>query len=424
MSSARLKKMDDESMRIALLDLYTKDHHLKYAKHLIEFLQNKDHEIMFISSEKNEKLHNFISNYPKIKLGTIYKNEPKIYKEISLTSFYIFRKTIYDLFTLSRAFNIAKRWNAEVLHLLWVDTTFLLPLYILTRKSWFFRFFVNFFPLSSYIGTKTNSRNYVYYLKRAHQFFNLFFLKTLIQKKLIKGTFICNINPEKYKEKIINRLNWVKKFQNDVYFLYDASYGDHSSICTQSEARKKLRLPDNVPILLSFGRTRKIKGLDILLEAMKMVEEKFCLLIAGEPDFITKEDIDRYKKQLHHHMIIERLNFIPEDEVPYYFVASDAIVMPYRTHYELGTSGIFMQALSAKKPIICSDIGTIGQTTRENSFGITVAPESTVSLAIGISDFLNQRDKIEEKARLSINNYLKQSDWNIVASKIENVYKK
>jgi len=83
-----------------------------------------------------------------------------------------------------------------------------------------------------------------------------------------------------------------------------------------------------------------------------------------------------------------------------------------------------MQALSAKKPIICSDIGTIGQTTRENSFGIAVSPDSPSCLAIGISDFLNQRDKIEEKARLSINNYLKQSDWNIVASKIENVYKK
>jgi len=317
--------VNDKSMRIALLDLYTKDHHLKYANHLIEYLQNKNHELLFISLEKNEKLNNFVDAHPRVKFRTIYSKGPEIYKKANLTPFYIFKKTFKDLITLNRAFNIAKRWKPEILHLLWVDTTFPLPLYIITRKSWRFKFFVNFFPLSSYIGTKTNSRNYVDYLKKFHQFFNLYFFKTLIQKKLIKGTFICNINPKKFKEKIINRLSWMKGL-NGVYFLYDASYGDYSSICTQSEARKKLMLPDDIPILLSFGRTRMIKGLDILLEAMKMVEKKFCLLISGETDFVTKEDIDRHKKQLSHHMIIDRLNFIPEDEVPYYFVAADTII--------------------------------------------------------------------------------------------------
>ncbi len=40
-------------MRIALLDLYTNGHHLKYASQLVSFLQDKGHEVMFITWEKD-----------------------------------------------------------------------------------------------------------------------------------------------------------------------------------------------------------------------------------------------------------------------------------------------------------------------------------------------------------------------------------
>jgi glycosyltransferase involved in cell wall biosynthesis len=125
------------------------------------------------------------------------------------------------------------------------------------------------------------------------------------------------------------------------------------------------------------------------------------------------------------HTVIEHLGFMPDEDVSLYFMAADAVMMPYRrSHYEWGTSGILNLAISARKPVICSDMGTIGKIVKEKSFGITVAPESVCSLAEGISHFLNNQEKIKKKMENSANNYLMESDWSKVVKEIEECYNK
>ena len=80
--------------------------------------------------------------------------------------------------------------------------------------------------------------------------------------------------------------------------LYD-NFGD---IISKAEARKHLNLPENGRIILFFGFIRKYKGLDLLLDAMKIVKEKnikpgisnLKLLIAGE----FYEDEKLYHEQI------------------------------------------------------------------------------------------------------------------------------
>ncbi|MCW3975573.1 MAG: glycosyltransferase family 4 protein, partial [Candidatus Bathyarchaeota archaeon] len=406
--------------------LYTYDHHIEYAGELIKYFQNKQHKVIFITLEKDELVHHLVKSYPELKLRTLHRKGTSYYKMNEIpTPHYIFTKTVNDFSTLSRAFKIAEEWGAKILHLLWVDTTFLLPLYILTHKTWGFKFFCTFFPLTSFIGSKVDHPNYRDYLKKGYQYFNLILLKIMIRKKSIDGIFIHNVYPQKFKEQVINRVKWISHYQNRIKFLYDTLCDDYSIYCREAKARQKLGLPKNIPILLSFGRIRRIKGLDILFEAMKLIDEKICLVIAGEPDYLSKNDIERYKRKFRKsHTIIDHLHFIPANDVPYYFVAADAIVMPYRRHYALGTSGIFMQAISARKPVICSDIGTIGQIVKENSFGITVTPESIQSLAEGILNFLARKEEIKRAVQNPAKQYMIRADWNRVANIIEETYKK
>jgi len=66
-------------------------------------------------------------------------------------------------------------------------------------------------------------------------------------------------------------------------------YDNFGSILSKSEAREKLKISNDDPILLFFGFIRRYKGLDILLEAMKILQGNLTsqisnpkLLIAGE----------------------------------------------------------------------------------------------------------------------------------------------
>ena len=57
------------------------------------------------------------------------------------------------------------------------------------------------------------------------------------------------------------------------------------------EARSKLGIPADKKVLLFFGFIRDYKGLDLLIDAVKLLDDSYILLIAGEvyaPPFITK----------------------------------------------------------------------------------------------------------------------------------------
>lgn len=111
----------------------------------------------------------------------------------------------------------------------------------------------------------------------------------------------------------------------------------------QSDAQRKLQLPDNKIILLFFGFIRPYKGLDILLEALPSLIEQnsnIHLVIAWECFGSFEEyqnTIDKYNLLSH---ITLHLRYIPNSEIPLYFWASDLLVMPYRAMTNSGIENI------------------------------------------------------------------------------------
>lgn len=103
--------------------------------------------------------------------------------------------------------------------------------------------------------------------------------------------------------------------------LYD-NFGEKIS---KADAREKLTIKnDELVILFFFGFIRKYKGLDILLDAMKILHNyqpptsNIKLLIAGE----FYEDRKVYDEQIEQlnikSSLILRTDFIPDSEVKYY----------------------------------------------------------------------------------------------------------
>jgi glycosyltransferase involved in cell wall biosynthesis len=102
------------------------------------------------------------------------------------------------------------------------------------------------------------------------------------------------------------------------------------------------------PVVLCFGLMRPYKGIDVLLEAWRGIEDAE-LWVVGLP----KMDIAALRAAgLGSVRFIPR--FIPDPEIPAYFRRADLVVLPYR---EIDQSGVLFTALAFAKPLVLSAVG-------------------------------------------------------------------
>jgi glycosyltransferase involved in cell wall biosynthesis len=187
-------------------------------------------------------------------------------------------------------------------------------------------------------------------------------------------------------EKVMNDLRHFEKTKPALQMphpLYD-NFGEPVS---KDEARKKVGIDSNDKIILFFGFIRKYKGLDILLEAMKLLpppsETGPKLLIAGE----FYEDAKLYQEQITRLGIQDRLilktDFIPDSEVKYYLCAADAVIQPYRSATQ---SGVTPLAYHFEKPMIVTNVGSLPTLVPHEKVGLVCEPEPA-SLAAAITRY-------------------------------------
>ena len=155
--------------------------------------------------------------------------------------------------------------------------------------------------------------------------------------------------------------------------LYD-NFGEKIS---KEEARKKLSINGDDKVLLFFGFIRKYKGLDILLESMKILKkdpaaQNIKLLIAGE----FYEDKNNYEQLLNDPLIKSNLiihsQFIPDSRVKYYLCAADCVVQPYRNATQ---SGVTPLAYHFEKPMIVTNVGGLPSLVPDKKVGLVAEPE-------------------------------------------------
>ena len=170
--------------------------------------------------------------------------------------------------------------------------------------------------------------------------------------------------------------------------LYD-NFGEKIS---KEEARSKLGIGSSEKLLLFFGFIRKYKGLDILLYAMKALQNNqpqttnYKLLIAGE----FYEDRKPYEEQIEKLGIKDNLilhtDFIPDSEVKYYLCAADVVIQPYRNATQ---SGVTPLAYHFEKPMIVTNVGGLPSLVPDDKVGLIAEPNAT-SIAEKIIEYFNK----------------------------------
>lgn len=238
--------------------------------------------------------------------------------------------------------------------------------------------------------------------------------KLLSKMVLTKGDFFI-VHSNEEKERLKNLIG-----DRNIKETFHPTYKEfNSEEITKQKAKENIGIDDE-KVILFFGFVREYKGLKYLLEAMPNVLKsvKVKLLIAGEfwddkqnyIDLISKLDINANVK------IIDE--YIPNEEIPFYFFASDIVILPYTS---VTGSGLVQLAYGFNKPVVVSNIGALSQIVIDKKTGFLVEPEDFRGIADSIIDYYHNYNEDEVAENIRKENY--RFSWDLLINKIESFTK-
>lgn len=408
---------DIKTKRVILFDLKTSGHHIYYASYLIRYLCEKGYQVIFVTLKPDDKIRLLPHDEPNLTIEYIGGNANERVKGNIISRYLqVLLAHMHMISSLRKCFQLANDWKADVVHVLCLDYN-ILPLYVQylgwQKRSW------RLFGILVAPYFKPHRDEGVNFVRKLYYCLNVAVLKRMLEKGELSGLFVHTIET---KDLLIRRFGWQNHYQERIMVVPDPTkmlYGQ----CSTAEARERLQLPTDIPVLLFFGGLRRNKGPALLLEAIKYLKQDFRLVIAGLPEHVTHSDVETYQRRLDDPgKIIVRLKYIPDEEVGYYFLSADAVILPYRKVFK-GTSGVLQLATAAGKPVITTDVGQIGSIVREHSLGIVVEAESTDALQEGIERFLRDREAIINTVTPNALKYAKDNHWKKFASRMEAAYR-
>jgi glycosyltransferase involved in cell wall biosynthesis len=193
-------------------------------------------------------------------------------------------------------------------------------------------------------------------------------------------------------------------------FVPHPLYDNFGEKINKEEARKYLNIDLQKKIVLFFGFIRNYKGLDILLDAVKLLKEKsrtaaddIKFLIAGE----FYEDRKSYDEQIKTlsiaNQLILKTDFIPDSEVKYFLCAADVVIQPYRSATQ---SGVTPLAYHFEVPMIVTNVGGLPSLVPDGKVGLVAEPNAA-SIAEKIIEYFDKSADVflphlkEEKKKYS-----------------------
>jgi glycosyltransferase involved in cell wall biosynthesis len=188
----------------------------------------------------------------------------------------------------------------------------------------------------------------------------------------------------------------------------------------QNIARQHLNLPHDTPVLLFFGLVRAYKGLRHLLDAMPAVRGSLPsvrLLIVGEFWQDKKVYLDQIERLgvAQNVVLIDR--YVPNEEVPLYFSAADAVVLPYT---DVTQSGVVQLAFGFSVPVITTPVGGLPEVVADGINGMLAEPANPSSLAQTILHCF-QSPGLLQKLRENVHAQASPEGWQHLVASIEHL---
>ena len=200
-----------------------------------------------------------------------------------------------------------------------------------------------------------------------------------------------------------------------------------STSLSSAEAKRQLGTSGDDRAVLFFGNIAPYKGLEYLISAFAELLNKdrsYRLIIVGKP-----KGSEGYWKQIHQRIarsgirdrVIERIEYIPDEETELFFKAADVLILPYTRVFQ---SGVLFLGYSFGLPAIASDVGTLKEEIIEGQTGFVFKPQDSSDLASKIDKyFRSELFRDLETRRAEIKAYANERySWDKVAAVTTSVY--
>ena len=172
------------------------------------------------------------------------------------------------------------------------------------------------------------------------------------------------------------------------------------------------------PFILFFGQIVEYKGVEYLLEAMKIVHSHYpelMLVIAGGGKYYF--DIESYKK-LDYVKIINQ--YIGTRELAGMLRACEFGVCPYK---DATQSGVIQTAFTLEVPMVVTNVGALSEAVQHNKTGIVVKPCDVNDLANGIMELHSDKEKQNAMRKNIKEEWMKDMGWDSIADEYLKCYK-
>ncbi|MDO8610166.1 MAG: glycosyltransferase [bacterium] len=180
-------------------------------------------------------------------------------------------------------------------------------------------------------------------------------------------------------------------------------------------------------IVTFVGRIEALKGIDVLMYAIKIIHDRnpdlkvALLIVGGYSNRINNKELIRLKKLQNTLKMSPIVGFIdqrPQQELPYYYNASELVVTP--SHYEsFGMTSL--EAMACGTPVLITDTSGISSMLNDDFKDLLISANNPLLLASHIEEIL-KNDSYKKQFKLKILKNINKFSWKNVAIKTDEVY--
>jgi glycosyltransferase involved in cell wall biosynthesis len=195
-------------------------------------------------------------------------------------------------------------------------------------------------------------------------------------------------------------------------------------------ARRMIRVPDDVPVVLQLGRLVPRKGIDNVICALGLLKSFHgiharLIIVGGNPSDSTSQG-DPELARLHS---VARLSDVAGDvefvgqkdreSLKYYYSAADIFVTtPWYEPFGITP----LEAMACGVPVVGSNVGGIKYTVKDGATGILVAPRDAHHLASAMATLLGNPQLREAMGARALARVKRNFTWERVAERLSSIY--
>lgn len=185
---------------------------------------------------------------------------------------------------------------------------------------------------------------------------------------------------------------------------------------TNNLFRRSLGVDSEDFVILYVGRFDQVKGVDYLLEAVKMIyseHEKIKLILVGDGNL--KDYYYEISEPIRDAVVFTGFR----SDIPKFMNMADVVVLPSLSE---GCPNVVLEAMACGTPVIASRVGAVPDIIENDRTGVIVEPKDVEGLKWALARLMEDQEfarKMGEQGRKRVE---KEFTWDVICRKLEGFY--